>query len=266
MTVEHRPCESEWDYAMPDNWPRVRNKQLLAESLAVSQDGAEELLSVSHITGITPRSEKKVTMIEAVTLDGYRLVEPGDLVVNMMWAWMGALGVSRYAGIVSPAYSVYRPRPGAAIDTRYYDYLYRSDGYVAEMTRHSRGIHSSRLRIYPTVFLNLQVPHPPLEVQRAIADFLDRETAQIDTLLAKKRTLIERLNEKRSVAPSGNDSSAAPIFAHPPTSAVPCAGVTGIARTSSFSNQPGRPLPVRVSATAGSRLPGPHPMSLRSSS
>ena len=198
MTVEHRPCESEWDYAMPDNWPRVRNKQLLAESLAVSQDGAEELLSVSHITGITPRSEKKVTMIEAVTLDGYRLVEPGDLVVNMMWAWMGALGVSRYAGIVSPAYSVYRPRPGAAIDTRYYDYLYRSDGYVAEMTRHSRGIHSSRLRIYPTVFLNLQVPHPPLEVQRAIADFLDRETAHIDTLIEQQQRLAELAQERRS--------------------------------------------------------------------
>lgn len=89
MTVEHRTHESEWDYAVPDSWPRVRNKQLLAESLAVSQDGDEELLSVSHITGITPRSEKKVTMIEAETLGGYRLVEPGDLVINMMWAWMG---------------------------------------------------------------------------------------------------------------------------------------------------------------------------------
>ncbi|GFG71469.1 hypothetical protein AWC24_04265 [Mycolicibacter senuensis] len=175
----------------------MRNKQLLAESLAVSQDGDEELLSVSHITGITPRSEKKVTMIEAETLGGYRLVEPGDLVINMMWAWMGALGVSRYSGIVSPAYSVYRPRPGVETDTRYFDYLYRSDGYVAEMTRHSRGIHSSRLRIYPNVFLNLQVPQPPLGVQRAIADFLDRETARIDTLIEQQQRLIDLLRERR---------------------------------------------------------------------
>lgn len=197
MTVEYRTHESERDYAVPDSWPRVKNKQLLAESLAVSQDGDEELLSVSHITGITPRSEKKVTMIEAETLDGYRLVEPGDLVINMMWAWMGALGVSRYSGIVSPAYSVYRPRPGVETDTRYYDYLYRSEGYVAEMTRHSRGIHSSRLRIYPNVFLNLQVPQPPLEMQRAIADFLDRETARIDTLIEEQQRLIELLWERR---------------------------------------------------------------------
>jgi type I restriction enzyme S subunit len=175
----------------------VRNKQLLAESLALSQEGTEELLSVSHITGVTPRSEKRVTMIEAESLDGYRLVEPGDLVINMMWAWMGALGVSRYAGIVSPAYSVYRPKPGVEVDTRYLDYVYRSDAYVAEITRHSRGIHSSRLRIYPNVFLNLRVPQPPLETQRAIADYLDRHTARIDRLIEEQHHLIEMLEERR---------------------------------------------------------------------
>jgi len=42
------------------------------------------------------------------------------------------------------------------------------------------------------------VPLPPLSEQRAIADFLDGETARIDTLAAKKRTLIERLKEKRT--------------------------------------------------------------------
>jgi type I restriction enzyme S subunit len=197
MTVEQHTRESDWDCAVPESWPRVRNKQLLAESLALSSEGAEELLSVSHISGITPRSEKKVTMIEAESLDGYRMVEPGDLVINMMWAWMGALGISRFAGIVSPAYSVYRPRPGVEMDSRYYDYLYRSDGYIAEMTRHSRGIHSSRLRIYPNVFLNLRVPEPPLDVQRATANFLDRETARVNSLINEQQRLIEILKERR---------------------------------------------------------------------
>ena len=39
---------------------------------------------------------------------------------------------------------------------------------------------------------------PPEDEQRAIADFLDRETAKINMLVAKKRTLIERLQEKRT--------------------------------------------------------------------
>lgn len=196
MTV----TEASWIDATPANWSTARNKQFLTESLALSPDGAEELLSVSHITGITPKSEKRVTMIEAESLEGYRLVEPGDLVINMMWAWMGALGMSRYAGIVSPAYSVYRPKPEAEIDTRYFDYLYRSDAYVAEMTRYSRGIHTSRLRIYPNAFLNLRVPQPPLNEQRAIADYLDRESARIDTLIEEQQRLIEMLRDRRQAA------------------------------------------------------------------
>ncbi|MCW7988232.1 hypothetical protein XF35_23780 [Streptomyces platensis subsp. clarensis] len=169
----------------------------MAESLSVSLDGSEELLSVSHLTGITPKSEKNVTMTAAENLDGYRLVDTGDLVINTMWAWMGALGVSKQAGIVSPAYGVYSPRPNAPFGPGFYDYLYRSNPYVMEMTRLSRGIWSSRLRLYPDVFLSMAIPVPPLEEQRAIANYLDRETARIDTLIEEQQRLIEMLRERR---------------------------------------------------------------------
>jgi type I restriction enzyme S subunit len=183
---------------VPAHWRVLRNKNLLSESTTVSADGSEELLSVSHLTGITPRSEKNVTMTEAETLDGYRLVEPGDLVINTMWAWMGALGVSRVEGIVSPAYGVYRPLQGAKFHPPYFDYLYRSRPYVVEMTRFSRGIWSSRLRIYPEVFLRLHVVVPPLDEQRRIAAYLDEQNAKIDTLIAETERFIELARERRS--------------------------------------------------------------------
>src|SRR5690606_3497244 len=135
----------------PARWSWMRNKALLYEAQGLSVDGSEELLSVSHLTGVGPRSEKNVTMTSAESLEGYRLVESGDLVINTMWAWMGALGVAKQSGIVSPAYGVYRPRPRALFEPRFFDYLYRSPEYVMEMTRLSRGIWSSRLRIYPEV-------------------------------------------------------------------------------------------------------------------
>ncbi|MEU8321047.1 restriction endonuclease subunit S [Nonomuraea sp. NPDC048881] len=181
----------------------MRNKELLFEAQGLSTDGSEELLSVSHLSGVGPRSEKNVTMTEAASLDGYRVVDPGDLVINTMWAWMGALGVSRHAGIVSPAYGVYRPRPTAPFEPRFFDHLYRSTEYVMEMTRVSRGIWSSRLRIYPEVFLRMAVPVPPLDEQRAIADYLDRETARIDTLIEEQQRLIEMLRERRAAVIAG---------------------------------------------------------------
>jgi type I restriction enzyme, S subunit len=187
----------------PAHWRRARNKEILAESADVSVGGSEELLSVSHLTGISPRSEKNVTMIEAESLDGYRIVQPGDLVINTMWAWMGALGVSNIHGIVSPAYAVYRPRPDAEFHPPFFNYLYRSTGYVAEMTRWSRGIWSSRLRIYPEVFLRLCTVVPPLDEQRRIAGYLDEQTAQIDTLIAEAESFIKLAKERRAALITG---------------------------------------------------------------
>lgn len=200
MTQAEFDFEQAWAGSVPARWRWTRNKELLVESQAVSVDGAEELLSVSHLTGITPRSEKRVTMTAAENLQGYRLVDSGDLVINTMWAWMGALGVARQPGLVSPAYGVYSPRPDAPFNPAFYDYLYRSTPYVMEMTRLSRGIWSSRLRLYPDVFLRMAIPVPPTEEQRAIAAWLDRETNCIDTLIDEQQRLIELLRERRAAA------------------------------------------------------------------
>lgn len=67
------------------------------------------MLSVSHKTGVTPRSQKNITMFMAESYEGHKVCRPGDIVVNTMWAWMAAIGVSRHVGIVSPAYGIYRP-------------------------------------------------------------------------------------------------------------------------------------------------------------
>lgn len=58
-----------------------------------------------------------------------------------------------------------------------------------------------------------QVPAPPLEEQRAIADYLDRETARIDTLIEEQQRLIEMLRERRGalIERSLLDSADAPI-------------------------------------------------------
>ena len=176
----YKDSGEKWLGKVPEQWKVVRNKEIFAERNTRSQTGTETLLTVSHITGVTPRSEKNVNMFMAEIMEGYKLCEIGDLLINTMWAWMGALGTSNYRGICSPSYHVYLPRKNIPYDHRYFDYLYKIPSAVVEMTRNSKGIVSSRLRLYPRDFFQINTILPDNVTQKAIADYLDTQTAQID--------------------------------------------------------------------------------------
>jgi len=92
---------------------------------------------------------------------GHKICRPHDVVINTMWAWMGALGVARHFGIVSPAYGVYRPLTTTELLPTYADYLLRTPIYAAEYQRCSTGVNSSRLRLYPEQFLRMAIVIPP---------------------------------------------------------------------------------------------------------
>ena len=176
----------------PARWPLIRGKQLFQEMDERSKDGTEELLSVSHITGITPRSQKNVTMFQAESLVGYKLCKTGDIVANTMWTWQGAIGVSKFAGVVSPAYNVYRQKSDI-FNPRYLDMLLRERQLVDVYHSLSTGIRPSRLRLYPDVFLTIKLPVPPREEQDQIVRFLDWKVSSINKMIAikeKRRSLI----------------------------------------------------------------------------
>jgi type I restriction enzyme S subunit len=156
---------------IPEHWRIARNKTVMSEVVDLSTTGDEELLTVSHITGVTRRSDKTVTMFLAESNEGYKRARAGDLVINTMWAWMGALGIAPEDGIVSPAYGVYRLDKSQLLPD-FYDLFLRTKGYVAEMTRESKGVWSSRLRLYPDSFLALSIPVPPMREQVEIVDRL----------------------------------------------------------------------------------------------
>ncbi len=181
---------------IPSAWQLCRNKKFLHEVNSPSLDGQEELLSVSHISGVTSRSEKEVNMFMAESLEGYKKVSVGDLVINTMWAWMGAAGVSPIEGIVSPAYGVYRFDQCAMLPL-FFDALVRTRAYIDEMTRFSKGVWSSRLRLYPDEFLRLSSPMPPLSEQYRIVNKITaiRQIASRSCTVLKKE--IGLLQERR---------------------------------------------------------------------
>lgn len=185
-----------WIGEIPQGWEVVRGKNMLIERNERSKHGNEELLSVSTYTGVKPRREiidTEETLSRADSLIDYKICHQGDIVINTMLAWNGSIGLSNYAGIVSPAYGVYQIRKG--FEPRFVEYLLRSEATLIEIRAESRGINDARLRLYPDSLFAIQFGTPSFAEQRDIADYLDRQTALIDrrlaTLAEKKAALAE---------------------------------------------------------------------------
>lgn len=192
----HRDSGILWLGKVPAHWTIERAKWLFIERDVRSEAGEEELLTVSHLTGVTRRADKDVNMFMAESLEGYKRCEAGDLVINTLWAWMGAMGVAQQAGIVSPAYNVYRPVDG--IEPEYLDLLVRTRRFAEEVTRYSKGVWSSRLRLYPEGLYEVWLAIPPNDEQLAIAAHVHAETRKLNDLAAETKRTIDLLQERRS--------------------------------------------------------------------
>lgn len=193
-TVPMKDSGVAWIGEIPAHWEIKRGKVLFEESDARSADGSEELLTVSQYTGITPRSQKNVNMFEALTLEGYKLCDVGDIAANTMWLWAGAIGVSAYSGVISPSYNVYRQKAENFVPS-YLDCLLRAPMLVQEYASRSTGIRASRLRLYPKDFLDIMFPVPPVDEQQDIMSVLSEKFAAVDKLIAIKKSKIEKLEQ-----------------------------------------------------------------------
>ena len=185
----------EWIGEIPEGWKISRIKQLFSEVNDRCENGENyTLLSVSEYYGVAPKSERisdDDMLTHAETLDGYKICKENDLVMNIMLAWKRALGVSKYTGIVSQAYCIYRAKQNMC--AKYFHYLFRTDMYANLFKQYSTGIIDSRLRLYPDKFLALKCQVPPIDTQRRIADYLDRKCRQIDAIIAWQQEVIEKL-------------------------------------------------------------------------
>ncbi len=126
----------------------------------------------------------------------YFIVEPNDLVVNVMWLHHSGLGVSSIEGIVSPDYHVYKIN-SKIIDPQFLNYLVRSDVYISEYAKHLRGIRPNSSRIPEHDFMRLPLLLPHLNEQIQISDFLNRENSKIDSLIEKIQSQNKQLQEYR---------------------------------------------------------------------
>jgi type I restriction enzyme S subunit len=187
----------EWLGEVPEHWHVRRNLGVFDERKECNQP-EEELLSVTVSRGIIRQSE--ITAKKDSSNDDkskYKVVRVGDLAYNKMRAWQGALGISAFNGIVSPAYVVLTPRNQRL--SKYFHYLYRTPQFITEANRLSYGLCDDMNSLRYEHFKTSYTPLPPDEEIDSIVAFLDQKTAEIDALIAKKQRQIELLDEQKAI-------------------------------------------------------------------
>jgi type I restriction enzyme, S subunit len=196
--ITYKDSGVSWLGNIPEHWEVRRIKYVFKEMDLRSENGNEDLLSVSQYTGVTKKADKVgegENLSNAKTLEGYKVVKKSDLVINIMLAWNGSLGISDYDGIVSPAYCVYR----SLIDgEKYFGYLFKTKNAQQEFKKQSTGIIDSRLRMYTDSFFDIKTVIPTKPEQTAIANFLDYKLEKIERFITKKKQLIKLLNEQKA--------------------------------------------------------------------
>jgi len=168
-------------------WSVLRHREELG--------GDGPLLSLSATFGVRERVKGEGRAASEDTA-GYRVVFPGDVVINRLVARDGAISISNLYGQISPAYWVLVPEPGS--DARFINYLLNSSPYLAEIGARSKCMPPAQFDLPWEQFRTLPIPCPDATLQRAIADYLDAETARIDALIGKKLQMKEVLEEREA--------------------------------------------------------------------
>jgi len=186
----------EWLVEVPRHWAMVRNGRVFTQR---NETGFSELpiLEVSLRSGVRVRefgsSSRKQVMSDRSL---YKRAAKGDIAYNMMRMWQGAVGVAPTDGLVSPAYVVAKPNPG--VDSRYFDHVFHTHAYMAEVDKYSRGIVKDRNRLYWEDFKQMSTPCPPLNEQAAIADAIDSRTAKTSACIRNMRSQMNLALEHRN--------------------------------------------------------------------
>ena len=179
-----------------------------------SQRGASdmELLSVTMNGGVMPRSEIEGKDNSSEDKSNYKIVLTGDMVYNSMRMWQGANGISPCDGIVSPAYTVLKPK--FPISNGYFAALFKSPNLINEFRKNSQGMTSDTWNLkYPQIE-TIKVCIPSLFEQERIADMLGtlqkriaKQAQLVDSLKKYKRGLLSFTFEEMSISDDADSTT-----------------------------------------------------------
>lgn len=189
----------EWIGEIPLHWDLVKLGSCLSP-VSVKNCSELPLLSITREQGVIERDvddqESNHNFIPD-DLSGYKKLEKGQFGMNKMKAWQGSYGVSKFTGIVSPAYFVFDFTK--AINPEFFNWAIRSKLYISFFGSASDGVRIGQWDLSKTRMKVIPFVLPSEEEQSLIANFLDKKTEQIDEAIAIKEKQISLLKERKQI-------------------------------------------------------------------
>ena len=184
-----------WLGSVPSHWKRGKLKQYIFEiSEKNSPVKTTDILSLTNKLGVVPYEEKGNQGNTAKEkYDEYKLAYPDTIVANSMNILIGSVGYCAYFGCVSPVYYVFKNFSHGNL--KYINYIFQTNEFQKCLRQFSNGILEIRQRVSAKTILNQDFFFPTLDEQNMIVEYLDTKCTQIDTIIAKEQSVIEKLQE-----------------------------------------------------------------------
>ena len=188
--VEMKQCSVNWLDEIPSTWESIRLKYLLTEINNRSETGTEQHLSVSQVMGVVPSYMIAVANPTASYV-GQKIVEPNDIVFNKLKAHLGVFFMSKYHGLVSPDYAVYRTND--KVIPKYLEYLFHTSACISEFKKYISGVAEGLMRLYTSDLFNIRICLPKVDEQIKIVEYVENKVELFNSLIAEKESLIHDL-------------------------------------------------------------------------
>lgn len=188
---------TEWLGYIPSHWKVVPAKALFAQSKETRHE-TDIQLTASQKYGIISQEdymEKQSYKIVLADkgLENWKHVEPNDFIISLR-SFQGGLEISYIPGCITWHYIVLKPKAG--VEPEYFKWLFKSPRYIQALQRTANFIRDGQdLRF--SNFVQVPLPLIPMDEQKEIAEYLNKETARIDSIIADITEQIEKLKEYR---------------------------------------------------------------------
>lgn len=186
-----------WYGQISSEWKELKGKYVFKQRNDRGNNVCLQLLSPTQKYGVIPQDKyEELTGMNAVKLNdstNYALlktIHKGDYCISLR-SFQGGFEYSEYEGVVSPAYQVFYPI--ITIADGYYKYLFKEKGFIDVMNSYTMSLRDGKNIAFDD-FGDTFIPVPPLDEQQEIADYLDNKCAEIEQIIADKKSQIETLD------------------------------------------------------------------------